>query len=77
MNTVILPHLKVLEKDSAKGSEFLSGKLVVEGASAPCSTSREVTSASSAVSPERGSSPQPGNRAGQPQLSLACSKKIT
>lgn len=36
MNIVILPHLKVLEKDCAKGTEFLSGKLV-EGADAPCS----------------------------------------
>lgn len=37
MNIVILSHLKVLRKDCGKGSEFLSGKLVVEGAGAPCS----------------------------------------
>lgn len=45
----------MLEKDFAKGNEFLSGKLVLEGAGAPCSAEE---SHLSAVSPERGSCSQ-------------------
>lgn len=80
MHIVILPHLKVLEKDFAKGSEFLSGKLVVEGAGAPCTAEESCLSFLSSLTWEGLTFPMCSgfrNRKSWQQLCLVCSKKIT
>lgn len=80
MNIVIFPHLKLLEKDFAKGCEFLSGKPVVEGAGAPCSAEESHLSFLCSLTREGLMFPTCSrfrNRASWQRLCLMGSKKIT